>query len=59
MRLATRFFLAASALVTVSVVTLTVAAERLLRRQLVSQVEEALGREARLVATQVPADSNQ
>jgi two-component system, OmpR family, phosphate regulon sensor histidine kinase PhoR len=58
MRLATRFFLATSALVTVSVATLTIAAERLLRRQLVSQVEGALGREARLVATQLPTDSN-
>jgi len=58
MRLATRFFLATSVLVTVSVVTLTISAERLLRRQLVSQVEDALGHEARLVASQLPADSN-
>ena len=57
MRLATRFFFATSALVTVSVVTLTVAAERLLRRQMVTQVEGALGREARLVAAQLPTDS--
>jgi PAS domain S-box-containing protein len=57
MRLATRFFVATSALVTVSVVTLTTAAERLLRKQLVAQVEGALGREARLVATQLPTDS--
>ena len=57
MRLATRFFLATSALVTVSVATLTVAADRLLRRQLTTELGASLEGEARLVATLIPPDS--
>ena len=59
MRLATRFFLVTGALVLITVATLTVAADGLVRRQLVAQEEAALEREARLVANEVPADSTE
>lgn len=59
MRLATRFFLATSALVAVTVAALIFSADDLLRARLVSQVQGSLEREARLVASQVPADSVQ
>ena len=57
MRLATRLFLATSALVTVTVTALVISADGLLRDRLVSQVQGALERDARLVAVQVPPDS--
>ncbi|HKV69671.1 MAG TPA: ATP-binding protein [Gemmatimonadales bacterium] len=57
MRLATRFFLATSALVTVAVVTLTVSADHTMRDELVTRLEGALESDARLIAAQVPADS--
>ena len=59
MRLATRFFLTTSALVTVTVTALIISADGLLRDRLVSQVQNALERDARLVAVQVPPDSSQ
>lgn len=58
MRLATRFFLATSALVTLAVATLTISADHTLRRELVTRLEGALENDARLIAAQVPADSN-
>ncbi|HEX4561386.1 MAG TPA: ATP-binding protein [Gemmatimonadales bacterium] len=58
MRLATRFFLATSALVTVAVATLTVSADHTLRDQLVTRLEGALESDARLIAVQLPTDSN-
>jgi len=57
MRLATRFFLATGALVLITVAALTVCADGLVRRQLLAAEEASLEREARLVATEVPADS--
>jgi len=57
MRLATRFFLATSALVTVAVATLTVSADHTTRDELVTRLEGALESDARLIAAQVPADS--
>lgn len=59
MRLATRFFLATSALVAVTVAALIFSTDDLLRARLVSQVQGSLEREARLVAVQVPPDSLQ
>ena len=57
MRLATRFFLATSALVTVAVATLTISADHTLRNELVTRLQGALESDARLVAAQIPADS--
>jgi two-component system phosphate regulon sensor histidine kinase PhoR len=56
MRLATRFFLAASLLVAGTVVGLILAADSILRRSLEMQTAAALEREARLVALEIPAD---
>ena len=59
MRLATRFFLATSALVLITVAALTFSADGFLRRQLTAEAEASLEREARLVAIQLPPDSAQ
>ncbi|MGH7614074.1 MAG: ATP-binding protein [Gemmatimonadales bacterium] len=57
MRLATRLFLSTSLLVAATVLGLTLAADRILRRGLTDETAAALEREARLVAVQVPTDS--
>jgi two-component system phosphate regulon sensor histidine kinase PhoR len=57
MRFATRLFLSTSLLVAATVLGLTLAADRILRRGLTDETAAALEREARLVAVQVPADS--
>jgi two-component system phosphate regulon sensor histidine kinase PhoR len=57
MRLATRFFLATSLLVTATVLGLTLAADGILRQWLEEETATALEREARLVALQIPVDS--
>jgi signal transduction histidine kinase len=58
MRLATRLFVATSLLVAATVASLILAADQILRRELVSQTQDALAGEARLVAIQVPRDSS-
>ncbi len=57
MRLATRFFVSSSLLVTATVLGLIVAADRILRRELESEYAAALDREARLVERLIPPDS--
>ena len=57
MRLATRLFVSSSLLVAATVLGLTLAADRILRRGLTDETAAALEREARLVAVQVPLDS--
>lgn len=57
MRLATRFFLSSSLLVTATVLGLIVAADRILRKELERETAASLEREARLVERLVPADS--
>ena len=57
MRFATRLFLSTSLLVAATVLGLTLAADRILRRGLTDETAAALEREARLVAVQVRADS--
>jgi signal transduction histidine kinase len=57
MRLATRFFLSASALVAATVLGVTLAADQILRSRLVDETAAGLEREARLVASQLSADS--
>src|ERR1041384_251641 len=57
MRLATRLFGSTSLLVAATVIGLTIAADRILRRELEDETAAALEREARLVASQLPADS--
>ncbi len=57
MRLATRLFVTISLLVAVAVAGLTIAADRLLRRQLEDEIARGLEHEGRLVATLLPADS--
>lgn len=57
MRLATRFFLSASLLVTVTVLGVTLTADYILRSRLEDETAAGLEREAHLVATQIPADS--
>ena len=57
MRLATRFFLSASGLVAVTVLGVTLAADQILRRRLEAETAAGLEREARLVASQLSADS--
>jgi two-component system, OmpR family, phosphate regulon sensor histidine kinase PhoR len=56
-RLATRFFASASLLVAATVLGLTLAADRILRRELESQIAAGLEREAELVAQEVTEDS--
>ncbi|HXH63567.1 MAG TPA: ATP-binding protein [Gemmatimonadales bacterium] len=58
MRLATRLFVATSLLVAATVAGLIIAADQILRRELVSETQEALAGEARLVALQLPRDSS-
>ena len=57
MKLATRLFLTTSLLVGFAVAGLAVAADRLLRRNLEDEIARGLEREARLLATLLPADS--
>jgi two-component system phosphate regulon sensor histidine kinase PhoR len=57
MRFATRLFVSTSLLVAATVLGLTLAADRILRRGLTRETAAALEREARLVAVQIPADS--
>lgn len=57
MRLATRVFLSTSALVALTVLGVIVAADQILRTRLEDETALGLEREARLVATQLPADS--
>jgi signal transduction histidine kinase len=56
-KLATRLFLTTSLLVGFAVAGLAVAADRLLRRNLEDEIARGLEREARLLATLLPADS--
>jgi two-component system phosphate regulon sensor histidine kinase PhoR len=56
-RLATRFFASTSLLVATTVLALTLAADRILRRELESQIAAGLQREAELVAQEVTEDS--
>jgi len=58
MRLATRLFVATSLLVAATVAGLILAADQILRRELVTETQEALAGEARLIAVQVPRDSS-
>ncbi len=57
MRFATRLFVSTSLLVAATVLGLTLAVDRILRRDLTDETAAALEREARLVAAQIPADS--
>lgn len=57
MRLATRFFLSASALVAATVLGVTLAADQILRSRLEDETAAGLEREARLVVSQLSADS--
>ena len=57
MKLATRLFVTTSLLVAVAVAGLTIAADRLLRRQLEDEIARGLEHEGRLVAALLPADS--
>ncbi len=57
MRFATRLFVSTSLLVAATVLGLTLAADRILRRGLTDETAAALEREARLVAVQVTPDS--
>src|ERR1051325_7289496 len=57
MRLATRFFVSSSLLVTATVLGLIVAADRILRKELERETGASLEREARLVERLVPPDS--
>ena len=57
MRLATRFFLSASALVAATVAGVTLATDQILRHRLEDEIAAGLEREARLVASQLPDDS--
>ncbi len=57
MRLATRFFLSASLLVAATMLGVTLAADQILRSRLVDETAAGLEREARLIASQLPADS--
>ena len=57
MKLATRLFVTTSVLVAVAVAGLTIAADRVLRRQLEDEIARGLEHEARLVATLLPSDS--
>ncbi|HEV8264520.1 MAG TPA: ATP-binding protein [Gemmatimonadales bacterium] len=59
MRLATRLFASISLLVAAAVVGSIVAADRVLRRHLEVDTAAGLEREARLLATLIPADSSQ
>jgi two-component system phosphate regulon sensor histidine kinase PhoR len=56
-KLATRLFVTTSLLVAVAVAGLTIAADRLLRRQLEAEIARGLEHEGRLVAALLPADS--
>jgi two-component system phosphate regulon sensor histidine kinase PhoR len=56
-KLATRLFVTTSLLVAVAVAGLTIAADRLLRRNLEDEVARGLEREARLLAALLPPDS--
>ncbi|MGH7699984.1 MAG: hypothetical protein ACREMJ_05645, partial [Gemmatimonadales bacterium] len=57
MKLVTRLFLTMSLLVTVTVLGLVVATDRILRRRLETAVAAGLEREARLTAALLPADT--
>ncbi len=57
MRLATRFFLAASMLVAATVLGVTLATDQILRGRLEDETAAGLEREARLIASHLPADS--
>jgi signal transduction histidine kinase len=57
MRLATRFFLSASGLVAATVLGVTLAADQILRSRLENETAAGLEREARLVGSQLSADS--
>ena len=57
MRLATRFFVSSSLLVTATVLGLILAADNILRKELESETAASLEREARLVERLIPADS--
>ncbi len=57
MRLATRLSLSASALMAATVLGVTLAADQILRSRLEDEAAAGLEREARLVASQLPADS--
>ncbi|HKC82878.1 MAG TPA: hypothetical protein VKD46_02655, partial [bacterium] len=57
MKLATRLFVTTSLLAAAAVGGLTIAADRLLRRNLEDEIARGLEREARLTAALVPVDS--
>lgn len=57
MKLATRLFVTTGLLAGVAVAVLTIAADRLLRGYLEDEIAHGLAREARLIATLLPADT--